>query len=598
MEKELDNVRICHKDGRKIAIGTGKYKPEKVRDIKEMLEDVAAKYGSNIAFKYKKDGKIIQKTFLDFEKDVNNMGTALMNLCLKDEKVAIIGNNSYKWSVSYMAVLNGVGVCVPLDKSLPKTEIKNLIQRSDVRAIFYSKEYEEIMKELSKEIDTIKYYISFDKIEKEDDQFLSFDVLLEKGDRLLDLGSYEYVDAIIDVHKMAVLLFTSGTTKKSKGVMLSHKNLASNIEALTGVIRFNTSDVHLSLLPIHHTFENTIGFLFMFHEGVCIAYCDGIRHIASNLKEFNVTILLAVPAIYEAMYQKVRSGIRKSGKGIFVLLLRLIGSLFLQFGIDIRKGLMRSVRKSFAPNIRLMVSAAAPLDKKIIRFFSSLGITFFQGYGLTETSPLVAVNTEDTLVPGTVGPPGYNIRVTIDNPDKNGMGELLVKGNNVMMGYYQDKESDDEAFTDDGWFRTGDIAILGEDGLLRITGRKKSMIVFKNGKKAFPEEYEEMINKIRGVKESFVWGSKTKDGNVQICTKVVIDETEDVDNMVKVVESYIKRINFNLPKYKIIRYFVLTKKDLVKTTTLKIKRNIENTNMDKYLKEKGCDMRKLNKSFI
>ena len=598
MEKRINSVRIYERDGRIVAEGMGRNRPEKVRDIKEMLTSTVAKYRNNIAFKYKLNGKLVTKTFGEFERDVNNLGTVLIDMCLEGEKVAIIGNNSYKWTVSYMTVLNGVGVVVPLDKSLPKAEIKNLIQRSEVKAILYGKEHENVMKEIADEIDTIKYYISFDKKENENEKFLSFDALSKKGSELLELGNVSYVDAHINIHKVAVLLFTSGTTKKSKGVMLSHRNLASNIESLTGVVRFNTDDVHLSLLPIHHTFENTIGFLFMFHEGVCIAYCEGIRHIASNLKEFGITILLAVPAIYEIMYEKVLEGIKKSGKEKLVNLLRSTGDFLFKFGIDVRRFLMSEIRKQIAPDIRLMVSAAAPLDKKIINFFSSLGIIFFQGYGLTETSPLVAVNTEDTLVAGTVGPPGYNIKVTIDNPDENGMGELLVRGENVMLGYYQDDEANDEAFTYDGWFRTGDIAIIGDDGLLRITGRQKSMIVFKNGKKAFPEEYEELINKIHGVRESFVWGSKDKDGDVLICAKIVIDEDQDVDGMVELVENSIKEININLPKYKIIRYFVLTKEELVKTTTLKIKRNIESAKMNQCLNEKGCDMRKLNKSFI
>ena len=453
------------------------------------------------------------------------------------------------------------------------------------------------MENLAKNKTSIEYFIGFEQ-QAETDKFLSFDNLIQQGRELVNKGNKEYIDMPIDEEKMAVLLFTSGTTNNSKGVMLSHRNIASNIESLTGVVRFSVGDVHLSLLPIHHTFENTIGLLFMHEQGVCIAYCEGIRHIASNMKEFNVTILLAVPAIYEVMYGKMLDGLKKSGKEKIVGILISLGNFLAKVGIDIRRPLLKAVRKELAPNLWLMVSAAAPIDKKIIDFFSSLGITFFQGYGLTETSPLVAVNTEDNLKAGTVGPPGYDIEVTINNPDENGMGELWVRGKNIMLGYYENEEENKKVFAEDGWFRTGDIAIIDEDGLLKITGREKSMIVFNNGKKAFPEEYEEILNKISGVKESFVWGNRSKEGNVQICAKIVIDETKEFNEMANIIEQEIKNINSNLPQYKIIRYFVLTKEDLAKTTTLKIKRNIENSKMKEYQRENGKDMRKLHKSVV
>ena len=595
MRNKLKSVEIYEKDGRRIARGTGKYKPHKIRDIKQMLENTVKKYKNNTAFKYKKNGELIQKTFLDFKRDVDSIGTVLISMGLKGKRIAVIGENSYKWSVSHMSVLNGVGVIVPLDKSLPQVEIENLIQRSGVEAIFYSKSYQDVMKNIANNTNQIRYYINFENVPNQDERFLSFDDLVKQGNTLLQNGDKSYIDININPKDMAVLLFTSGTTKKSKGVMLSHRNIASNIESLTGVIRFNTKDVHLSLLPIHHTFENTIGFLFMFEQGVCIAYCEGIRHIASNLKEFNVTILLAVPAIYEVMYGKVMDGLKKSGKEDLVKSLIKIGNTLSKVGIDVRRILLSAVRKQLAPNLKLMVSAAAPIDQKIIEFFSALGIMFLQGYGLTETSPLVAVNTPDTRKPGTVGPPGFNIEVTIDNPDENGMGEILVRGENIMLGYYQDQQENEEVFTEDGWFKTGDIGIIDEEGLLKITGREKSMIVFGNGKKAFPEEYEEILNKISGVKETFVWGSKTKEGQVQICAKIVIEDTQDANDMTKVIEEAIKGINKNLPQYKIIRYFVLTKDELVKTTTLKIKRNIENARMKEYQASQGCDMRKLHK---
>jgi len=589
-------IKVYNENERRIFEGTGMYDYPEPNDIRELLNSACDKYKDRTAFKYKKDGKIIEKTYIDFKSDVEALGQGLYEMGLLGEKIAVIGENRYEWGVCYLSIINGLGVGVPLDKYLPKIEIENLVERSESKAIFFSKAYVETMREIAKSNKKLKYYICMDEIE--DSEIISLSSLIKRGKESLEKGKKEFLTLPIDREKMSILLFTSGTTNLSKGVMLSHKNITSNVRTISNLIKVYPTDVHLSLLPLHHTFENTIGFMFMVHAGVCIAYCEGIKHIAKNLEEFNVSVLVAVPAIFEVMYNRIQEGIEKSGKEKLLKNMMKVSETLLKLHIDLRKTLFGSVRNKVGKNLRLMVSGAAPIDKEIIKFFETVGITFLQGYGLTETAPLVCVNSPSKNVYGSVGFPMQKVKVTLDDIDENGMGELLVKGDNVMIGYFNNEEATKEAFTDDGWLRTGDLAKISEEGAISITGRAKSMIVFENGKKAFPEEYEVLINRLDCVKESFVWGHMSKDASVQICAKIVLSDGQDIDKAIKEIDEKIKEINNYIPKYKIIRYFVVTTEELTKTTTLKIKRNVEKEKMEKLLKEKNTDMRKINKTKV
>jgi long-chain acyl-CoA synthetase len=339
----------------------------------------------------------------------------------------------------------------------------------------------------------------------------------------------------------------------------------------------------------------------MVYSGVCIAYCDGIKYVAQNLKEYNVSILVAVPAIFEALYRKTMEGIKKSGKErSFRTALKISGSLR-KVGIDLRKRLFRGVFSQLGPCLRLAVSGAAPLDKEVITGFENIGFKILQGYGLTETSPVVAANNDFINVPGSIGYPLGGVEVTLDSLDDSGMGEIMVRGKNVMLGYYENPEETKEVITHDGWFKTGDLGTIDEKGVIRITGRAKSMIVLTNGKKAFPEEYEVLLNNIKGVKESFVWGNAAPDGDIQVCAELVIDKEklmEDNEQMLSEkelssqFEKAIKEINRDLPQYKIIRYFIMTNDDIVKTTTLKIKRPVEYEKIKGKLEKSGLEIRK------
>lgn len=342
---------IYCEDGRRIVKGKGCHETRKVSDLKELIRESAKNYGNSPAFKFKdKNGNIVAKSYIDFERDINNLGTALISIGLKDKRIAIIGENRYEWGVAYYSIINGTGVAVPMDKYLPAVEIENLIERGEVEAIFYSPTYHKTMIDISKNNTRIKYYICMEDIDNNgDNKFLSLPNLIKTGQQLVDNNDMSFIECPIDREKMSILLFTSGTTSLAKGVMLSHANIAANVTSITGAIKVYRDDVHLSLLPLHHTFENTIGLAFMVHSGVCVAFSDGIKHVAQNLQEYEVSILVAVPAIIEAMYRKLQSGIEKSGKAKSLNLLIKISEILRSFGIDLRRKLFKSIFNKLGP---------------------------------------------------------------------------------------------------------------------------------------------------------------------------------------------------------------------------------------------------------
>ncbi|NMB97968.1 MAG: AMP-binding protein, partial [Clostridiaceae bacterium] len=610
--KKSEGINITNESNRRVVKGLGYYAPERVKDFRHLIKSSAQNYGNKVGFKFKdKNGNIVTKTYKEFDKDIDCLGTALSSIGLKGRHISIISENRYEWGVCYFSIVNGTGVAVPLDKYLPRNEVENLISRGKVEAIFYSPTYHGMMKDIAKTNTRIKYYICMEKLtNKEDDgKFLNVPDLIEIGAELLKKGDKSFIEAPINPSKMSILLFTSGTTSMSKGVMLSQSNIANNMESVSTVIKLYPHDVFLSLLPLHHTFENTIGLLYMVHKGVCIAYNEGIKYVAQNLKEYNVSVLIIVPAILEFIYRRIKDEIKKSGKEKLVNIMIKISDILEKVGIDIRRKIFRSIFNKLGPDLRLVVSGAAPLDPQVSIWFNKIGLKVLQGYGLTEASPVVCSNNDFVNKPGTIGHPLGGIEIAIDSPDENGIGEIIARGKNIMLGYYEDPEATAEAIDKDGWLRTGDLGIIDQDGFTTITGRAKSMIVLSNGKKAFPEEYEVLLNNIPGVKDSFVWGNKTYDGDVEICAKIVIDDEyvsylkkknngESVQS--KLVDHFnqaIKSINNNMPKYKIIRYFVLTSEDLVKTTTLKIKRHIEYEKTIDRLEKLDIDIRKASGTF-
>lgn len=558
------------------------HKAEYYENLKVMLEKTGKLYGDRPAyiFKTNEPGKFKEITHSEFRNDINALGTKLIDLDLKDKRIAVISENRYEWGVVYLSVVAGTGIIVPLDKSLPDNEIESLIIRSGVEAIFYSNKYNDIMNKIKVEGNTkLKYFISMD-IDKEKDGILSQAELIREGKELINEGNEKFLKAEIDNEKMSIMLFTSGTTAMSKAVMLSHKNICANLKDITSVIKLYPEDRFLSFLPLHHTFECTVGFLYPVSIGGAIAFCDGIRHIAENIKEYQITAMISVPILFEAMYKKVIKGIEKKGKLETVQKGIKISNALLKIGIDVRKKLFKEIHDTLGGKVRLFVSGGAALDPEAEKGFNDLGFTMYQGYGLTESSPVIAAEDDKYRKIGSIGKAFPSLDVKIDEPNEEGIGELLAKGPSIMLGYYDNEEATKETIDSEGWLHTGDLAKIDKNGYIFISGRKKFVIVLKNGKNIYPEELETLVNKIKGIKESFVYGKPEDDGDYKICAKIVYDKdivkeiykTEDEKELKEIIWQEIKKINKTMPAYKYIREISLTQKELIKTTTQKVKR--------------------------
>ena len=561
------------------------YKVEKITDLKDMINKSVAKFSDRPAyvFKTEKKGEFKEITYKQLKNDIDSLGTALINLGLEGKRVAVIGENRYEWGVTYLAVVNGTGTIVPLDKALPANEIESLIIRSGVEAIVYSNKYNEIMNDLKEKKNTdLKYFISMD-LDESENGIISFKKLLTRGKELLENGDKRFIDAKINVEEMRIMLFTSGTTSKSKAVMLSHKNIASNLMDISSVLKVREDDRFLSFLPLHHTFECTTGFLLPLSVGASIAFCDGIRHIAENIKEYDITFMVSVPVLYENMCKKIMKSIKDQGKGTTVNVGMKVSNALLKVGLDIRGKLFKQVHDSLGSKLRLLVAGGAALDPDTEKTFNSLGINMVQGYGLTESSPVIAVEDDKYKKIGSIGKALPTLDVKIDKPNEEGIGELLVKGPSIMLGYYENEEATKETIDKEGWLHTGDLAKIDKDGFIFITGRKKFVIVLKNGKNIYPEELEILINKIAGVKECFVYGKPEDDGDYKISAKIVDDKeimkdiygVEEEKDIKEKLWKEVKTINKTMPKYKYIKGITITEEELIKTTTRKVKRNVE-----------------------
>ena len=553
----------------------------KFTDLKDMLKKSGELYGDRPAyvFKTEEEGKFREITHKEFRDDINCLGTSLINLGLKGKRVAVISENRYEWCVAYLAVVTGVGVVVPLDKSLPDNEIESLMIRSEIEAIIYSNKYDKIMNHVKEQGNTnVKYFISMD-LEKKENDIYSERELIKEGNKLIEEGNREFLDAKINAEEMGIMLFTSGTTAMSKAVALSHKNICANLMDITSVIKLVEDDRMLSFLPLHHTFECTVGFLYPISKGCSIAFCEGIRHIADNIKEYQVTAMISVPILFETMYKRVMKTIEKKGKLETVKKGIKISNFLLKFKIDIRKKLFKEVHDNLGGKVRLFVAGGAALDPEAEKGFNDLGFLMLQGYGLTESSPVIAAEDDKYRRLGSIGKAFPSLDVKIENPNEEGIGELLAKGPSIMLGYYNNEEATKETL-EDGWLHTGDLARIDKDGYIFISGRKKFVIVLKNGKNIYPEELETLVNKIEGIKESFVYGRPEDDGDYKICAKIVYDKeiveeiygTQDEEKLKELIWQEVKKVNKTMPAYKYIREITITDKELIKTTTQKIKR--------------------------
>lgn len=566
------------------------YNVRHIRDFRDLLEQSAGLFPEKAAFWIRiGNGEFRSITYKHFKEDVEALGAALRSLGLAGGFVSVMGENRYEWCVSYLAVTNHTGVIVPMDKELPLAEKGNLLNRSGSSALIFSGRLTNDILTLKNSGCQVKYFISMDQ-EEDSEDFLSFRKLLQKGRLLIEQGKADLDEYKIDDTAMSILLFTSGTTDLAKGVMLSQKNICSDIMGVSKTVRVDSNDITLSILPLHHTYECTIDFLTVIYGGVTIAFNEGLKYIQKNLSEVKPTILVTVPLLLENLYKKIWIQIGKK-PGMKLVVRTMIGfSMLLKFfNMDISRALFGSIHRSLGGRLRLIITGAAAIDPVVSNGLSRFGFKVLQGYGLTECSPLVIGERDNFNGNASVGLPLPGVEVRIDNPDENGVGEIVTKGDNVMLGYYKNEEATAKCLRD-GWFHTGDLGKISKSGAYYITGRLKNVIVTKNGKNIFPEEVESYINRSPYVLESMVTGYEDdKSGETMVGAHILPNldairekfkgHTPSMEDIRSIISEVIKNANKDMPLYKRISAFTIRESDFIKTTTLKIKRYAENAQM-------------------
>lgn len=550
--------------------------------IKELISATSDQYKDDIAFRVKikpgKEPEYKDYTYADFIENVNAVGASYYNRGFKGGRIAIIGRNQYYWVVAHLACLFGGIVSVPIDKELPVGEMEDSLVRAEVDAVVFDVKNKEQIEQIKANGRTkIREFICMN--EKSED-YVCVEDLVAEGRELPSEVKQEFIDFKPTPDSMAILLFTSGTTSKSKAVMLSNKGIACNVADLLVFEVFDEHSTNICFLPFHHILGST-GLLFALADGMRNVFSDGIRYIKQNLTEYGVTFFLGVPALIDKMYETVEKGIEKQGKTKTVERAKKLANFLLKFHIDIRRKLFKDVITQMGGQLKYIISGGAPLSPAVSKGFTDLGIEIYQGYGLTETSPVLAAENKGHIRAGSIGRPLPAVQVEFRDKDEDGMGELCAKAPNVMLGYYNNDELTKEVI-EDGWFHTGDLGYMDKDGYIFLTGRKKDMIVLKNGKKAFPEEIEILLNKIPGVMDSFVFGEPI-DGDwtdlriavqVQYSAKEIQDlyNVQTPEQIRDAIWEKIKEVNQTIPHYKRVTDLYLTEEPFIKTTSLKIKR--------------------------
>ena len=563
-------------------------------DLRELIYESSIIYSNKVAFVTKYKGKTkdepvyIDTTYKQLYEEMNYFGTALCSLGLKGKSVALVGENSYRWCVSFFAVSCGVGKIVPLDKLLQKEELESCLMRSEVKAVVCDKKKYPVIKEIKEEGNTSVEKIILIDGEPEEGDFDWMELLLT-GKSLMETGDKTFIDAEIDSDEGIFYYFTSGTTSKSKVVMLTHRNLMSCNYSMNLEEKFYPDDVELMILPLHHCYGMS-GLLTFLSQGMKNAFCDGLKYISKNLKEYKVSVLMSVPLLLENMHKKIIKEMKKQGAYESFLRGQKICKAFDKVGIDVRRKVFKKIIDQMGGNMRFIINGAAPLNPETSRFFNSIGILTVQGYGMTETSPTIASESYRYIRPGSVGKLFPFVEGRIIDKDEEGVGELIVKGDNVMLGYYDDPTATEEAIDDDGWLHTGDLAYFDQDGYLFLCGRKKNVIVMKNGKNVFPEEIETEINNLPYIDESMVF-TKNKLNDVVLWVKGVYNKAYLKENEVTLDElkekfnKDIDNINKKLPSYKMIKNNFLSEIPTIKTTTQKTKRREELKQIEKEIKD-------------
>lgn len=564
------------------------YEPMTFRTIKEVFRASIAQYKDRVAILEKREHKeaFREYTYETFGKEVLAFGTGLTKyLNLKDKPVVILGENSYHWYISYMTMLCGAGIAVPVDKELPPNELERLIKRSKAAAVIYSPKKKDLIEKIKSAVPEVEYFIQMYSDAPLSDKTVGFTSVLEIGNKLVEAGDNSFMEIEVDPEAFKVLIFTSGTTSHAKGVMICNRNLAQNINAVSAYVKLYPEDRLMSVLPLHHTYESTIGFLVPFASGCSVGVCEGLKYIVQNMKELQPTVMLTVPLLVENLYKKIRENIRKSKKSGLVTSMIYITNGLKSLNVDIKRKVFSEIYENLGGRLRIIVSAAAPIDPKIGKWIEDIGITFLQGYGLTETAPIAALTPERKPKVGTTGIPVICADIKINNPNEKGEGEILIKSETLMLGYYEDEAATKEAVSEDGWFSSGDMGTMDSEGYITITGRCKNVIVTQNGKNVYPEEVEMILtDSIPEIKECMVYG--VEDGkDLLIAVKVIPDyaklkaalEKDSVtpEEAHKFLWKAIKEVNKKLSSYKAIKKLEIKEDEFEKTTTMKIKRFAE-----------------------
>jgi long-subunit acyl-CoA synthetase (AMP-forming) len=534
--------------------------------------------------KNRSTGLLRNISFRQLQNDINYLGSALVDLGLKDSMISIISENRYEWCVSYLAVVNGTGIVVPMDKELPENEIQSLLERSDTSAVLCSREFVEVLLEKKEQLPKLKYIICFD-YKKSDNEVLSYSELIQAGKNLVDKGKSSFLNTEIDNEAMSMLIFTSGTTEQSKGVMLSQGNIVEDLMASPTLLEVRSDDVFFSVLPIHHTYECTCGFLMPLYRGASVAYCEGLKYIVKNLSEVRPTIFLGVPLIFEGLHKKIWQNARKSGKADTLKKVIAINKKTKKFGIDLAPIFFKQIHALLGGRMKVLICGGAAIDPDILQGFRDFGVNALQGYGLTECAPICALNPDKYPKNDAAGypPPGFDLKIHDPDPE-TGIGEICASGGNIMLGYYNNPEASAEVLRD-GWFHTGDLGYLDEDRFVHITGRIKNVIITKNGKNVYPEEIENYLGRIPYVDECMVWGKDSEEtGETLIFASIRADydEVKDVlgenytdEEVAALIWKEIDVLNEQLPLFKRIRKIDVRKEEFEKTTGKKIKRFVE-----------------------
>ena len=568
------------------------YPAEEHENVRTLLEYAAKTYGDDAAFIIKeksagRKGTPVYRniSYGELREDVRRLGAGLMAAGISNARIAIIGENSYYWQLAYLATLSGLGICVPLDKGLPYIELKTSIQKSGCNVLIFDRKHASLADKLRSEASdpmstptAVSEYICMD----DDEHYLSFSELLDKGSEQIASGCTAFDNLPINREALSNLIFTSGTTSAAKAVMLNQRNIMFNIYSLKQVEDVRHGDVNIALLPYHHTFGAT-GQLLMYSCGVTTVFCDGLKYLQKNFVEYHVSVFIGVPLLMEAMYKKIMAGVRKKGKEKTFERGVKLSRMLRKIRIDVRRRLFKDVLNELGGSLRMVVSGASALDSAVIRGYQDMGVEVVQGYGMTESAPVIAAENLFNRSPGSIGLGTPGMDVQIANPDEEGVGEIIVKSPSVMMGYYQD-EAETAKVLKDGWLYTGDLAYLDGNGYIHITGRSKNVIVLKNGKNVYPEEIETIIAELPYVKENIVFGEVRREGaddkDEVLVAKIVYDEDIMKDKYGAVTDTQIRetaerdidRINSNMPKYKHVHRLILQKEEMAKTTTGKVKR--------------------------